>query len=84
MHEFIRSDMLTGTPCLDDGLRDNPGNKNMDTLSAQNARKQNPCEQKEQEGPGKKRQGEPPYGTTPLTHSHLPALLYFFPSTITI
>lgn len=27
MHEFIRSDMLTGTPCLDNGLRDNPGNK---------------------------------------------------------
>ena len=27
MHKFICSDMLTGTPCLDDGLRDNPGNK---------------------------------------------------------
>lgn len=80
MHEFIRSDMLTGTLCLDDGLRDNPGNKKDRILVCIECKETKPCEQKEQEGPGKKRTGWTYSGDHPLTHSHLPALLHFFPS----
>lgn len=83
MHEFIRSDMLTGTPRLDDGLRDNPGNKKDGILVCIECKETKPCEQKEQRI-RKKRQGEPTVGP-PLTHSHLPALFVFlFLAIITI